>query len=161
MQMCRPSSSRKKRQKRTYTHGEAVNYLLNLYPTDGAVAKDASKIESFEKYNSWTAVQFVKILQDMTSRFWDAFPEHQANSIFSGWMNVNVWDNMWMLGRYGLQCVFVDWHDMLITSCSWADARRILRERCSLDHHGKVILASGIEEEHKGAVVKMVKRDIL
>lgn len=49
---------------RIYTYIDAVSYLLNSYATDDVIAKAASEIESCEKYNNNTAVQFVEALKD-------------------------------------------------------------------------------------------------
>lgn len=53
-----------KGQEHIYTYIEAVNCLLNSYATADVVAKAASEIEPFKKYNNQTAVQFADARRD-------------------------------------------------------------------------------------------------
>lgn len=47
---------------RIFTYNEGVDFLLKSYTADDMIAKIASEIKSFKKYNNQTAVQLPKLL---------------------------------------------------------------------------------------------------
>lgn len=80
-------------QERIYVYVEAVSKPLNLYATNGVIAKTTAEVKAFKQRASQTAVSFARALKDKALRCRGPFSEHRTMSIFVEGLPRNVRDN--------------------------------------------------------------------